>query len=200
MGGAPAAAHEAAMRVADRLAQDDTLPAGSAADAPVMSEELKVILRDMGAAGSRARSEASLQPPALRSQPERTASTFRTGQDGRSSSCLEQVHGDGYMRGMHDHQRGFHEEAVWKDEGRVLRKAILRVEAELKTALLRRVRAKARLTAGCADRAAAALVSSAEIRELALAKRKLARSGGDPLSEKRRAEVRWRARLSFTPP
>ena len=35
---------------------------------------------------------------------------------------------------------------------------------------------------------AAALVSLAEARELALANRKLARSGGDPLSEKRRAE------------
>lgn len=48
---------------------------------------------------------------------------------------LEQVHGDAYMRGMHDHQRGFHEEAVWKAEGRVSREAILRVEPELKTAL-----------------------------------------------------------------
>ena len=35
---------------------------------------------------------------------------------------------------------------------------------------------------------AAGLVSLAEARELALANRKLARSGGDPLSEKRRAE------------
>ena len=36
---------------------------------------------------------------------------------------------------------------------------------------------------------AAALVPLAEARELALANRKLARSGGDPLSEKRRADV-----------
>ena len=45
------------------------------------------------------------------------------------------MHGDGYMRGMHDQQRGFHEEAVWKDAGRVSREAILRVQPELKTAL-----------------------------------------------------------------
>ena len=36
---------------------------------------------------------------------------------------------------MHDHQRGFHEDAVWKDAGRVSREAILRVQPELKTAL-----------------------------------------------------------------
>ena len=48
---------------------------------------------------------------------------------------LEQVHGDGYMRGMHDHQRGFHEEAIWKDAARVSRESILRVEPELKMAL-----------------------------------------------------------------
>ena len=36
---------------------------------------------------------------------------------------------------MHDHQRAFDEEAVWKDAGRVSRQAILRVQPELKTAL-----------------------------------------------------------------
>ena len=48
---------------------------------------------------------------------------------------LEQVHGDAYLRGMHDQQRGFQEEAAGKDQGRVSRDAILRVEPELKTAL-----------------------------------------------------------------
>ena len=48
---------------------------------------------------------------------------------------LEQVHGDAYMRGMHDHQRGSHEESVWKNASRVSPEAILRVEAELRTAL-----------------------------------------------------------------
>ena len=48
---------------------------------------------------------------------------------------LEQVHGDAYMRGMHDRQRSFHEEPVWKDAARVSPEAILRVEAELKRVL-----------------------------------------------------------------
>ena len=99
-----------------------------------MSEELKAVLRDMGAAGYRAGYEASLNR--LHSDPHDSARVhFPDGAGREIRFVLEQVHGDAYMRGMHDHQRGFHEEAVWKDEGRVSREAILRVEAELKTAL-----------------------------------------------------------------
>ena len=60
---------------------------------------------------------------------------FPAGAGKRTRFVLEQVHGDAYMRGMHDHQRGFHEESVWKDAARVSPEAILRVEAELKTVL-----------------------------------------------------------------
>ena len=99
-----------------------------------MSEELKAVLRDMGAAGYRAGYEASLNR--LHSDPHESARVHFPDRAGREIRfVLEQVHGDAYMRGMHDHQRGFHEEAVWKDAGRVSREAILRVEPELKTAL-----------------------------------------------------------------
>ena len=135
VGGAPAAAHDAAMRVPDRAAPVPA-PAGNAATpgAAAMSEELKAVLRDMGAAGYRAGYEASLNR--LHSDPHQSARVhFPDGAGPGIRFVLEQVHGDGYMRGMHDHQRGLYEEAVWKDEGRSSRTAILRVEPELKTAL-----------------------------------------------------------------
>ncbi len=98
-----------------------------------MSEELKAVLRDMGVAGYRAGYEASLSRP--HSDPQSARVHFPDGAGREIRFVLEQVHGDGYMRGMHDHQRGFHEEAVWKDEGRVSRESILRVEPELRAAL-----------------------------------------------------------------
>ena len=137
VGGAPAAAHDAAMRIPDQPAQGIDPKAASAAaapDAPAVSEELKTVLRDMGAAGYRAGYEASLNR--LHSDPHQSARVhFPDGAGREISFVLEQVHGDAYMRGMHDHQRGIYEEAVWKDAGRVSADAIRRVAAELKTGL-----------------------------------------------------------------
>ena len=99
-----------------------------------MSEESKAVLRDTGAAGYWAGYEASVGR--VHSDPHESARVhFPDGAGREIRFVLEQVHGDAYMRGMHDRQGGFHEEAVWKDEGRVSREASLRVEAELKTAL-----------------------------------------------------------------
>ncbi|MYH30719.1 MAG: DUF1738 domain-containing protein [Acidobacteria bacterium] len=137
VGEAPQAEQVSATAVPDRPPQAvDPARAGAAAapGAPAMSEELKAVLRDMGAAGYRAGYEASLSR--LHSDPHESARVHFPDAAGREIRfVLEQVHGDGYMRGMHDHQRGFHEEAVWKDPARVSREAILRVEPELKTAL-----------------------------------------------------------------
>ena len=135
VGEAPQAEQVSATAVPDRPAQAvDAARAATAPGAPAMSEELKTVLRDMGAAGYRAGYEASLNR--LHSDPHESARVHFPGAAGREIRfVLEQVHGDGYMRGMHDHQRGFHEEAVWKDAGRVSREAILRVQPELKTAL-----------------------------------------------------------------
>lgn len=137
VGGAPLAAHEAATAVPNGPAHAIDPPAAAGAattSGPAMSEELKAVLRNMGAAGYRAGYEASLNR--LHSDPHDSARVhFPDGAGREIRFVLEQVHGDAYMRGMHDHQRGLHEEAVWKDEGRVSREAILRVEPELKTAL-----------------------------------------------------------------
>ena len=137
VGGASHAAHESATAVPDGPAQAINPPAAGGAattGGPAMSEELKAVLRDMGAAGYRAGYEASLNR--LHSDPHDSARVHCPGGAGPEIRfVLQQVHGDGYMRGMHDHQRGLYEEAVWKDEGRVSREAILRVEPELNTAL-----------------------------------------------------------------
>ena len=61
--------------------------------------------------------------------PRSSSLASRSPPDGSSSAA------EGYLRCMHDQQRGFHAEAVWKDAGRVSREAVLRVEMELKTAL-----------------------------------------------------------------
>ena len=110
-----------AMRVPDRPAQPINPPAAAATPgSAAMSEELKAVLRNMGAAGYRAGFEASLNR--LHGDPHQSARVHFPAEAGREIGfVLEQVHGDGYMRGMHDHQRGFHEEAVWKDAGRVCR-------------------------------------------------------------------------------
>ena len=125
------------MRVPDRPVRViDPAAVGPAATpgAAAMSEELKAVLRDMGTAGYRAGYEAALNR--LRSDPYESARVHLPGgARPETRFVLEQVHGEGYLRGMHDHQRGFHEEAVWKDAGRVSREAVLRVETELKAAL-----------------------------------------------------------------
>ena len=92
------------MRVPDRPTQAvDPARAGGAAapGAPAMSEELKAVLRNMGAAGYRAGYEASLNR--LHSDPYESARVhFPDGAGREIRFVLEQVHGDGYMRGMHD--------------------------------------------------------------------------------------------------
>ena len=69
-----------------------------------MSEELKTVLRDMGTAGYRAGYEAATDR--LHSGPHQSARVYFPAGAGRETRfVLEQVHGDAYMRGMHDHQR-----------------------------------------------------------------------------------------------
>ena len=88
VGGAPAAAHVAAMQVPGGPARDSA-PTGSAAtpEAPAMSEELKTVLRDIGAAGYRA-GDTRRRSTACTAIPTRAqGSTSRTGPDGRSGSC-----------------------------------------------------------------------------------------------------------------
>ena len=76
-----------------------------------MSESLKTVLRDMGATGYRAGYEASLNR--LHGDPYESARVHLPAAAGREVRfVLEQVHGDAYLRGMHDLQRGFHEESV----------------------------------------------------------------------------------------
>ena len=129
-GEAPRAEHVSTMRVPDRPAQGvgpATASAAAAPDEPAMSEELKAVLRNMGAAGYRTGYEALLNR--LHSDPHQSARVhFPDGAGREIRFVLEQVHGDAYMRGMHDHQRGFYEEAVWKDAARVSRESILRVD------------------------------------------------------------------------
>ena len=70
-----------------------------------MSEELRTLLRDMGAAGYRAGYEAAADRMPV--DPFQSARVFfppGTSQD--AAFVLEQAHGSAYLRGMHDQQRG----------------------------------------------------------------------------------------------
>ncbi|MYN64940.1 MAG: DUF1738 domain-containing protein [Acidobacteria bacterium] len=133
VGGAAREEHVSALQVPDRPAA--AMNAGAATPgAAAMSEELKGVLRDMGLAGYRAGYEASMDR--LDTDPHQSARVHFPAAAGKEIRfVLERVHVDAYLRGMHDHQRGIDDEAVWKGESRVSRDAILRVEAELKTAL-----------------------------------------------------------------
>ena len=137
VGGAPQAAHEAAMRVPGRPAQgiNPAAVGGSATrDAPAMSEDLKTVLRDMGGAGYRTGYEAAQDR--LHGDPYQSARVHFPADAGKELRfALEQVHGDAYLRGMHDHQRGFHEESGGGRAGGVRQEAIRGVKAELKTVL-----------------------------------------------------------------
>ena len=73
--------------------------------APAMSEELRTVLRDTGAAGYRAGYEAAADRMPV--DPFQSARVFfppGTGKD--AAFVLEQAHGSAYLRGMHDQQRG----------------------------------------------------------------------------------------------
>ena len=70
-----------------------------------MSEELRTVLRDMGAAGYRAGYEAAADRMPV--DPFQSARVFfppGTGKD--AAFVLEEAHGSAYLRGMHDQQRG----------------------------------------------------------------------------------------------
>ena len=125
------------MRVPDRAAEvTSPTAAGGAAtcEAPAMSEDLKTVLRDMGAAGYRAGYEAALDR--LHIDPHQSARVYFPADAGREVRfVLEQVHGDAYLRGMHDHQRGFDQAPDRGGAAGLQQEAIRRVEPELKTAV-----------------------------------------------------------------
>ena len=98
-----------------------------------MSEELRTVLRDMGAAGYRAGYEAAADRMPV--DPFQSARVFfppGTAKD--TGFVLEQAHGSAYLRGMHDHRRGF-DPAEGRGASGVQGEAIRRVEQEL-TAVL----------------------------------------------------------------
>ena len=94
-----------------------------------MSEELRTVLRDMGAAGYRAGYEAAADRMPV--DPFQSAWVFfppGTGTD--AAFVLEQAHGSAYLRGMHDQQRRL--DPVPEGCGAsVQAEAIRRVEREL---------------------------------------------------------------------
>ena len=86
-----------------------------------MSEDLKTVFRDMNAAGYRTGYEAA--QVRLGGDPYQSARVyFPAGAGKELRFAPEQVHGDAYLRGMHDHQRGFHEESGGGRAGGVRRR------------------------------------------------------------------------------
>ena len=101
----------------------------AARGAPAMSEELRTVLRDMGAAGYRAGYEAAADRMPV--DPFQSARVFfppGTGKD--AAFVLEQAYGSAYLRGMHDQQRGL-DPAPEGCSASVRGEAIRRVEREL---------------------------------------------------------------------
>ena len=84
--------------------RDMALPTsvGTAArGAPAMSEALRTVLRDMGAAGYRAGYEAAADRMPV--DPFQSARVFLPPGTGKDAAfVLEQAHGSAYLRGMHD--------------------------------------------------------------------------------------------------
>ena len=123
-GGVPAQGHEHGMAPG---------PGGGAAatrDAPAVSEKLKTVLRDVGAAGYRAGYQAVDHE--LRGDPFQSAPVFLPPGAGRELTLvLEQAHGNAYLRGMHDRQRGFEQAPDGGRASGVQPDAIRSVEAEL---------------------------------------------------------------------
>ena len=101
--------------------------------APAMSEALRTVLRDIGAAGYRAGYEAAADRMPV--DPFQSARVFfppGTGKD--AAFVLEEAHGSAYLRGMHDQQRGL-DPAPEGCGASVRAEAIRRVERELMTVL-----------------------------------------------------------------
>ena len=113
-----------------------TLPARvgtTTCGAPAMSEALRTVLRDMGAAGYRAGYEAAADRMPV--DPFQSARVFfppGTGKD--AAFVLEQAHGSAYLCGMHDQQRSL-DPAPEGCGGSVRAEAIRRVERELMAVL-----------------------------------------------------------------
>ena len=94
--------------------------------------------RDVGAAGYRLRYEAELDRLAV--DLFESANAFLPRDAGKELRlAMQQVHGDGCLRGMHDHQRGFDREGTGGRAAGVHEDAIRAVEAEL-TKVLREYR------------------------------------------------------------
>ena len=133
VGGAPQTEHESAMGVPSRPIQVvDPAAAGGAAgrDTPAMSEDIKTVLRDMGAAGY----QAALDRLAI--DPHKSARVYFPAEAGREIRfVLEQVHADAFLRGMHDQQRRFDPAPDAGGAAGLRPQAIRHVEAELKTVL-----------------------------------------------------------------
>ena len=111
-----------------------TSVATAARGAPTMSEELRTVLRDMGAAGYRAGYEAATyRMPVDPFQSARVFFPAGTGKD--AAFVLEQAHGSAYLRGMHDHQQGFDPAPEGRGASGVQGEAIRRVERELAAVL-----------------------------------------------------------------
>ena len=78
---------------------------GRSSLAPAMSEALRTVLRDMGAAGDRAGYEAAADRMAV--DPFQSARVFLPPGTGKDAAfVLDQAHGSAYLCGMHDQQRG----------------------------------------------------------------------------------------------
>ena len=135
VGGAPQTGHESAMRVPSRPIQVVD-PAGGTAgrDGPAMSEDLKTVLRDVGAAGYRTGYQAALDRQAI--DPRQSARVYFPAEAGSEIRfVLEQVHADAFLRGMHDQQRRFDPAPDVGGAAGLRPEAIRHVEAELKTVL-----------------------------------------------------------------
>ena len=93
------------MRVPGRTAETiSAAPAGGAdgSAAPAMSDDLKTVLGTGGAAGYRVGCETAMNR--LHGDPHQSARVHFPAGAGRETRFEpEQVHGDTYMRGMHDH-------------------------------------------------------------------------------------------------
>ena len=97
--------------------------------APTMSEELRTLLRNMGAAGYRVGYEAAVDRMPV--DPFQSARVFfPPGTDKDAAFVLEEAHGSAYLRRMHDQQRGL-DPAPEGCGASVRAEAIRRVEREL---------------------------------------------------------------------
>ena len=113
------------------------VPAGHRSrDAPALSEELRAVVRDAGAAGYRAGYAAAGQRlPANAFESVRSLLPRAAGRE--LTFVVEQAHGDAYLRGMEDRQRGREAapDAAVRRSAAIGLDAAKRLEAELAAAL-----------------------------------------------------------------